>query len=69
MPKLRRISRGSGWVGNPPDALPYGVSQMRDYVGGMSQELAVMARAQGDEKLACLLEVAADVARNGEPVG
>jgi len=40
---------------------------MREYVGDMTEELAVMARAQGDEKLACLLEVAADVARSHQP--
>lgn len=38
--------------------------QMRAYVGDMSRELALMARVQGDEKLALLLEVAADMACN-----
>ena len=36
--------------------------QMRAYVGDMSRELAQMARGQGDEKLALILDVAADIA-------
>lgn len=39
-------------------------SQMRGYVGDMARELARMARGQGDEKLALILDVAADIARD-----
>lgn len=67
MPNLRRRSPDGGALTSAAGALPYGVSQMREYVGDMTEELAVMARAQGDEKLACLLEVAADVARSHQP--
>ncbi|WP_295704772.1 hypothetical protein [uncultured Brevundimonas sp.] len=35
---------------------------MREYVGAMAGELARMARWDGDERLACLLEAAADLA-------
>ncbi|WP_292051462.1 MULTISPECIES: hypothetical protein [unclassified Brevundimonas] len=63
MPNLRKISQSAKGQNKPPEALPYGTSEIREYVGGMSIELAKMARADGDEKLACLLEVAADVAR------
>ncbi|QYF88176.1 hypothetical protein [Brevundimonas sp. PAMC22021] len=35
---------------------------VRDYVAAMAGELARMARWDGDERLACLLEAAADVA-------
>lgn len=41
-------------------------TQMRSYVGDMSRELAHMARGQGDEKLAIILDVAADIA--GRPL-
>lgn len=67
MPKYRRKSPDNDVAASATDVLPYGVSQMREYVGDMSEELAVMARAQGDEKLACLLEVAADIARTYQP--
>ena len=43
--------------------LPVGVTAMREYVGCMSFELAQMARGNGDEKLAVLLETAACIAR------
>ena len=43
---------------------PSGVVHMREYVGAMSAELARMARGQGDEKLASILEIASDVAMN-----
>lgn len=36
---------------------------VREYVGAMSMELARMARGQGDEKLACILDIAAEMAR------
>ncbi len=35
---------------------------VRDYVAAMAGELARMARWDGDERLACLLEAAADLA-------
>jgi len=44
--------------------IPSGVVHMREYVGAMSAELARMARGQGDEKLANILEIASDVAMN-----
>ena len=42
---------------------------VRDYVGAMAGELARMARWDGDERLACLLEVAADLASRPAPAG
>ena len=55
---------------NEPDAgaatsRPNPMSQdypVREYVGAMAGELARMARWDGDERLACLLEAAADLA-------
>ncbi|NIJ27414.1 hypothetical protein FHS64_002190 [Brevundimonas terrae] len=46
------------------EALPKGVTHIREYVGSMSSELAQMARGQGDERLACLLELAAEMAKH-----
>lgn len=37
-------------------------NRVREYVGAMSTELARMARGHGDEKLACVLDIAADIA-------
>lgn len=66
MPNLRRKSSDKDDTALVSEVSPYGVVQMREYVGDISLELAGMARAQGDEKLACLLEVASDVARRRE---
>ena len=63
MPNLRRISHSAKDKGADAD-LPYGVAAIHNYVGDMSSELAKMARAEGDEKLALLLEMAADMARS-----
>jgi hypothetical protein len=38
---------------------------VRDYIRAMSQELAQMARWDGDEQLACVLEAAATLAQAG----
>ncbi len=56
--------RGKAVVTEAKGPYPAGVVHMREYVGAMSSELAQMARIQGDEKLACILDVAADLARN-----
>jgi hypothetical protein len=42
---------------------------MREYIGGMSRELAQMARRDGDEMLAVQLERASDRAALPGPVG
>ncbi|WP_341024493.1 hypothetical protein [Brevundimonas diminuta] len=47
-----------------PDLTDYPV---REYVAAMATELAGMARWDGDERLAGLLESAADMARRTEP--
>lgn len=40
---------------------------VRDYVAAMAGELARMARWDGDERLACVLEAAADLASRPSP--
>ncbi|SJM66153.1 hypothetical protein FM111_11755 [Brevundimonas diminuta 3F5N] len=47
-----------------PDLTDYPV---REYVAAMATELAGMARWDGDERLAGLLESAADMARRAAP--
>jgi hypothetical protein len=43
---------------------------VREYVGAMAAELAQMARWDGDETLACALDIAADLAsRPAGPTG
>ena len=63
MAVLRRNSRSGGMTSSSTDALPFGVVEIHQYVGEMSLELAKMARAGGDEQLACLLEVAGERAK------
>lgn len=47
-----------------PDLMDYPV---REYVAAVATELAGMARGDGDEKLACVLDVAADLAKGEAP--
>ena len=68
MPNLRRMQHSTESQQERPAPQGHGVAHIREYVGEMSIELAKMARQGGDEKLACLLEVAADVARRPDTV-
>lgn len=55
-------SQGKGLIEPTRRKADLAALQMRSYVGDMSRELAQMARGQGDEKLALILDVAADIA-------
>ena len=63
MPVLRDKRQTDSKSGMGKDPLPSGLIQIREYVGCMSSELAQMARGQGDEHLARLLELAAELAK------
>lgn len=63
MPVLRHQDQAGDIRDSLRESLPKNVTHIREYVGSMSSELAQMARGQGDERLACLLELAAEVAK------
>lgn len=63
MPVLRGKRQTGNTSGEGDEPLPSGVTHIREYVGCMSSELAQLARGQGDEHLACLLELAAEMAK------
>ena len=63
MPVLRDKTQTGSQSGKGDKPLPSGAIQIREYVSCMSSELAQMARGQGDEHLACLLELAAEMAK------
>ena len=63
MPVLRHQVQEGEVRDRTCEALPKGVIHIRQYVGSMSSELAQMARGQGDERLAFLLELAAEIAK------
>jgi len=62
-----RTSKDEARVGRREVAGPVelGDYPVREYIAAMTREMSQMARWTGDEKLACALDIAADIAETG----